>query len=301
MSDLSDEIEAFKRRMADERLQAKYLVHKVDTGEPVDGCFVLRPDRDPAALAALEAYAQATPSVFLRFDLTNWLIELRREISEGEAEITGDGAGGVPHTFRSREDRPCAVGGGRVSDRPIHGGIEDVAADTERALRQQRDEARAEVERLREQVDHYERRLHRLTHKSVPRSRCDQCAAERAQERKAHRECATVPRGGEPYSHRVFLVFLRTAAIEALGRFPGQTISDRVLTVVSEVDTLRLQRSAWQAERGDWANALLAKDAEIERLQDLIGQLYMGRGGDRRELAQAIRRAFFSMRQDGES
>ncbi len=42
------------------------------TREPVTDCFVLRPDRDPAALEALIAYALATPNDALALDLFAW-------------------------------------------------------------------------------------------------------------------------------------------------------------------------------------------------------------------------------------
>ena len=47
---------------ADERdgLRQKYRVYKAKDNTPVDGCFALRPEKDPAARIALEAYAKAT-------------------------------------------------------------------------------------------------------------------------------------------------------------------------------------------------------------------------------------------------
>ena len=54
-------------------LKAKYLVFKADTGEKVDNCFVLRPDKDPAAVEALRAYASATDNETLAEDIYNWV------------------------------------------------------------------------------------------------------------------------------------------------------------------------------------------------------------------------------------
>lgn len=54
-------------------LKAKYLVFKADTGERVDNCFILRPDKDPAAVAALRAYAAATDNGVLAEDIYNWV------------------------------------------------------------------------------------------------------------------------------------------------------------------------------------------------------------------------------------
>lgn len=57
-------------------LRPKYDVRKASTGELVYPCFVLRPDRDPASVAALAAYAEATDNAELAADLRRWLEEL---------------------------------------------------------------------------------------------------------------------------------------------------------------------------------------------------------------------------------
>lgn len=54
-------------------LKAKYLVFKADTGERVGNCFVLRPDKDPAAVEAIRAYARATDNETLAEDIHNWV------------------------------------------------------------------------------------------------------------------------------------------------------------------------------------------------------------------------------------
>ena len=54
-------------------LKAKYLVFKADTGESVENCFVLRPDKDPAAVEALRVYASATDKETLAKDIYNWV------------------------------------------------------------------------------------------------------------------------------------------------------------------------------------------------------------------------------------
>lgn len=56
-----------------EGLKRKYVVLKSDTGECVENCFVLRPDKDPAAKAALMAYAAATKNEKLAEDIMSWL------------------------------------------------------------------------------------------------------------------------------------------------------------------------------------------------------------------------------------
>ena len=54
-------------------LCVKYDVKKVETGETVNNCFVLRPDKDPAAVAALRTYARATPNKALADDIIAWV------------------------------------------------------------------------------------------------------------------------------------------------------------------------------------------------------------------------------------
>ena len=54
-------------------LKDKYLVFKADTGERVGNCFVLRPDKDPAAVEAIRAYARATDNETLAEDIYNWV------------------------------------------------------------------------------------------------------------------------------------------------------------------------------------------------------------------------------------
>lgn len=56
-----------------EGLYSKYIVTKADTGESVDNCFVLRPDKDPAALKALQFYARNCEDYQLRDDIEYWL------------------------------------------------------------------------------------------------------------------------------------------------------------------------------------------------------------------------------------
>jgi len=54
-------------------LYIKYDVFKVKDGTPVNNCFVLRPDKDRAARAALQAYAETTENEALRNDICEWL------------------------------------------------------------------------------------------------------------------------------------------------------------------------------------------------------------------------------------
>ena len=54
-------------------LKGKYLVFKADTGEQVENCFILRPDKDAAAVEALRAYAKVTDNETLAKDIYNWV------------------------------------------------------------------------------------------------------------------------------------------------------------------------------------------------------------------------------------
>lgn len=56
-----------------EGLKEKYLVFKADTGEQVVNGFVLRPDKDTAAVEALRAYARSTDNKNLSDDIYNWV------------------------------------------------------------------------------------------------------------------------------------------------------------------------------------------------------------------------------------
>lgn len=55
-------------------LYEKYDVRK--DGEPVEDCFVLEPEDDPAARVALSAYAGHTDDEDLRSDLNGWLHQI---------------------------------------------------------------------------------------------------------------------------------------------------------------------------------------------------------------------------------
>lgn len=54
-------------------LKLKFLVFKADTGERIENCFVLRPDKDNVAVEALRAYAEATDNKMLSEDIYNWV------------------------------------------------------------------------------------------------------------------------------------------------------------------------------------------------------------------------------------
>lgn len=54
-------------------LYDKYAVFRNKDGSPVTNCFILRPDKDPAAVAALRAYAQATDNAKLAADIYKWV------------------------------------------------------------------------------------------------------------------------------------------------------------------------------------------------------------------------------------
>lgn len=54
-------------------LHEKYTVLKNEDGSLVTNCFVLRPEKDPAAVAALRAYAATTDNAELADDIINWI------------------------------------------------------------------------------------------------------------------------------------------------------------------------------------------------------------------------------------
>ncbi|MCJ7840530.1 hypothetical protein MUB24_06260 [Lederbergia sp. NSJ-179] len=54
-------------------LYGKYRVLKSDTGEEINSFFVLKPDTDPVAIAALQRYAELTPNDQLSEELNCWL------------------------------------------------------------------------------------------------------------------------------------------------------------------------------------------------------------------------------------
>ena len=54
-------------------LYGKYIVLKNEDGSLVTNCFILRPEKDPAAVAALRAYAAATDNAELADDIINWV------------------------------------------------------------------------------------------------------------------------------------------------------------------------------------------------------------------------------------
>ena len=73
-----------------EGLKRKYFVFKSDTGELVENCFILRPDRDETAKEALRAYARSTDNKQLAHDIFCWVGPLE----EAEAAIAARGKEG---------------------------------------------------------------------------------------------------------------------------------------------------------------------------------------------------------------
>ncbi len=75
--------------MSRKGLYQKYAVVKIngpnDFEPMVDGCFVLRPEKDPAALSALTTYAGATNDKELSTALFEWVISI---LEQREKETT---------------------------------------------------------------------------------------------------------------------------------------------------------------------------------------------------------------------
>ena len=66
-----------------EGLYAKFVVYENDGGAlgmEVTDCFVLRPEQDPSALAALMHYAALTPNEELAADLEVWIKRIQRVV-----------------------------------------------------------------------------------------------------------------------------------------------------------------------------------------------------------------------------
>lgn len=60
--------------MAEQKgLYNKYMVIKVVDGTVIEDCFILRPEKDPAAVKAMQAYAAATDNKALAGDIYKWV------------------------------------------------------------------------------------------------------------------------------------------------------------------------------------------------------------------------------------
>lgn len=73
--------------MSKRGLYEKYDVR--EDGEPVEGCFVLEPESDPAARKALLAYADATDDEALADDLCQWVN--RYLVTDHDDDLRTDG------------------------------------------------------------------------------------------------------------------------------------------------------------------------------------------------------------------
>lgn len=62
-------------------LVKKYIVIKGKDNSIVDNCFVLRPDRDMAALEALRTYAKVTKNKALANDLEAWIYKITGDVN----------------------------------------------------------------------------------------------------------------------------------------------------------------------------------------------------------------------------
>ncbi|TYS55776.1 hypothetical protein FZD47_25455 [Bacillus infantis] len=68
--------------MREQGLYKKYQVTKTSTGEEVEGVFILKPDTDPIAIAALQKYAELTEDELLAGQISEWLEALELMGSE---------------------------------------------------------------------------------------------------------------------------------------------------------------------------------------------------------------------------
>lgn len=76
-----------------EGLTVKYRVYKARNGEPVENCFVLRPDKDSAAYHALIAYALHTDNETLRDDILAWAKKMPQICAETLAVLAAQEGG----------------------------------------------------------------------------------------------------------------------------------------------------------------------------------------------------------------
>lgn len=69
-------------------LYHKYNVTKAESGELVQNCIVLRPDRDRAALWALWDYASYITPEYPQFahELGEWLVSMEKQLSGNGAQ-----------------------------------------------------------------------------------------------------------------------------------------------------------------------------------------------------------------------
>lgn len=70
-----------------EGLKLKYNVYKIEDGSVVNDCFVLRPQKDKAARAALLEYAKSTDNPALAEDIRKWIDSIRKEEQVEEIHI----------------------------------------------------------------------------------------------------------------------------------------------------------------------------------------------------------------------
>lgn len=63
--------------MEKQGLAFKYEVYEMSTGDVVEDCFVLRPQKDKAAREAMFAYAYATDNKELAADIFCWLESIK--------------------------------------------------------------------------------------------------------------------------------------------------------------------------------------------------------------------------------
>jgi len=93
-------------------LKVKYRVYKARNGEPVEDCFVLRPDKDVAARHALEAYIIHCDNHQFAYDICQWLMEFARadKIAELKAAETADAEAKVMEDLSSLPGLPVKLG-----------------------------------------------------------------------------------------------------------------------------------------------------------------------------------------------
>ncbi|EHJ00413.1 hypothetical protein CDLVIII_3868 [Clostridium sp. DL-VIII] len=70
-------------------LKVKYNDTKIEDGSIVDDCFVLRPNKDTAAVEALKTYSNFTQNNQLALDILNWISNFKNNNVETDIIYNG--------------------------------------------------------------------------------------------------------------------------------------------------------------------------------------------------------------------
>ena len=80
------------------------MTNLMSTAEEDPKYFVLSPERDPAALAALITYVEFCEPELAK-DLEGWISDIKQAASKGESQLGSNGAVNAQHLMRQKADR----------------------------------------------------------------------------------------------------------------------------------------------------------------------------------------------------